>query len=297
MKVLVLGSDGFLGGNTTKSLINKHEVLTSSRGAKGNGTLSIDLLDEVSVRTALEKSQPDAVINCAGVVENNEKAYANVTFTRNLLHAVTASKIVLKRIVIIGSAAEYGIVGEAGLPVPETAPVSPVGEYANAKAEETAISLKYKNDYGLPIVVARVFNPIGPGMHQRFLLPSLQRQIRGLKAGKNDHIELSRLESSRDYIDVRDVGDALAALLEGQLEFGVYNVGSGVRTTNKEIVRLLLELNGLPENVTVVETAMQPEPFFACQADIKRVCNDTGWYPKFSLRETIEGVINEKNSD
>lgn len=295
MKVLVLGSDGFLGRNTVKSVASKCEVLTSSRDKKGNRGLSIDLLNEANILAALKQSQPDAIINCAGIVENSERAHANVTFTRNLLRAVTASKIALKRIIIIGSAAEYGVVSEMDLPISETAPVRPIGEYAKAKAEETALSLKYKNDYDLPIVIARVFNPIGAGMHQRFLLPNLERQIKGLKAGKTDHIELSRLDSSRDYIDVRDVGDALATLLEGRLEFDVYNVGSGVRTTNKDIINLLLGLNGLPNDVSVVETSEQPDLFLACQADIKRICNNTGWYPKFRLRETLEGAINEEN--
>lgn len=57
-----------------------------------------------------KKRNPDAIIHCAGIVDKTEKARLNVVFTDNLLRAIREAGLSLQKIIICGSASEYGVV-------------------------------------------------------------------------------------------------------------------------------------------------------------------------------------------
>src|SRR5947199_333717 len=87
--------------------------------------------------------------------------------------------------------------------------------YVDLLDKETAIALEYRDTHNLPVTVARIFNPIGHGMHPRFLIPQLIQQTHEILINKRAAIEVSRLNAKRDYIDVNDVATAIKTLVEG----------------------------------------------------------------------------------
>ncbi len=294
MKTLIFGANGFIGSSLNEQLSVNHEVYTAIRESSDSpNSITANMLDVESITKAIISVAPEVVINCAGVVENTERASLNVTFTRNMLDAIIASKVDVKKIVVLGSAAEYGIVVDDLKPISEEEKLNPVGFYGNSKVEEVKLALSYKAEHGLPVVIARIFNPIGLGMNAKFIIPNLLAQAKMIKSGELDTMSVGRLESIRDYIDVKDVSSAVQAIIENNTTQDIYNIGSGKSTSNKTLAELIIKNCNIEPNPRIIGTAVEPENKVASKADISRISNELGWLPVHDIETTIKEIIDE----
>jgi nucleoside-diphosphate-sugar epimerase len=113
------------------------------------------------------------------------------------------------RVILIGSAAEYGSVSADAQPVTETHPCLPRTDYAVAKHAQSLLGLAAVMR-GLPVLVARLFNPVGVGMPNRLALPSFARQIVG--PGAQSVLRVGDLSVERDFLDVAEAARLLLGL-------------------------------------------------------------------------------------
>lgn len=287
MKVLVVGAEGFVGRAVADWLATEHEVVRASRRPVTNG-VQLDLLDPASIEQVLRTVSPEVIINCAGIIKDGDVSQ-NSLFTTNLLQAVVATQLQPKRIIICGSAAEYGTVSQ--LPVAETAPLNADSGYGLSKQQEVAQALDFAAQHKLPLVVVRIFNAIGPDMRPGFLISNLLQQIQEVRGGQRSQLEVNHLDSRRDYINVRDLAAAFAAIVNGKPKQQIYNAGSGVSTSNAELIELLLKNSKLTTRPEIVETASAPETHGASQADISRLQQEFGWQPQHTLETTIQEIM------
>jgi len=286
-KALIIGTNGFIGRYASKSLRTDYDVIEVNRhSSRHSKQLRIDLLDQASIDTVLTSIQPDCIVNCAGIVENNENAYKNIDMTMNLLKSVVSTKCAVKKIIILGSAAEYGECSMEDLPVKETKSLRPKSDYGISKKKEIEQALSFSKNHNLPIIVLRIFNPLGAGMNKRFLVSSIKEQIEQYQAGAIDSIKVSRLDSSRDYISVYDISSAIKAALESKHENAVYNVGSGTSIT-------ITKCYDISEELRIVETSDIKEPLTAVQADISKIIADLHWHPTHLLDDIVKEIVNE----
>lgn len=288
MKVLVIGAGGFIGHHVSDALSQEHEVVKTSARLGAKGMEYLDLHSKDSILEAVTEFNPQAIVNCAGIIANDESARKNVTFTENLLNSIHKSGLGIKKIVLAGSASVYGIVDH--LPVHEDVSLNPVSVYGKAKAEEEQRAFELANSFGLPVVVARIFNPIGPNMNEKQLIPNLVRQVREIREGKATAIEVSRLDAKRDYIDARDVATAMKALVENESKYAVYNVGTGRSVSTRQLIQLILANNQLSSNIELSETAEKPEAMVASQADITRIETEYSWQPNIEIAQTVKEI-------
>jgi nucleoside-diphosphate-sugar epimerase len=292
MKILVFGANGFIGSRAYDLLRSKKmDVIGAGRDAEGD-IEAVDLFDKESIKRTLDEHKPDVIVSCAGIVENSEKAIlSNPIFTLNIIQSVIENNLKVKKILISGSAGEYGIVGTTN-EVGEATSLLAENNYARSKVLETSIATSYKNNSNLPIYIYRPFNPIGPGMHPRFLIPNVIKQLREQKKSGVYSLEISRKDALRDYVDVRDIASAIHSLIEKDLTEDVYNIGSGVSTSNEELINLIGVAIGLEGDIVFKETQKEKEPLFAVKADISRL-KKLGWEPIHSLAETIQDIVKE----
>ena len=287
MKVAVFGANGFIGRAVTHEMRGAgHDVVEGTDSITGE---SVDLLNQDAVTAYLHDTKPEVIINCAGVVAGGDFEN-NVRFTKDILNGVKQADIDVKRVIVTGSAGEYGQVSH--LPVSEDTELNATSAYAVSKIKEEQTALGLAEETDTSVVVARVFNPLGPGMHERFLVSGLLKQIRAIKDGQADHIEISRLDAARDYLAVSDTAVAFRLLAEGEPREKVYNIGSGVSSTNGQLLDLLLAGSTLEKRPEIVETMSDPEPQTASQADVSRIEQEFGWRPSKSLPRIIEEIIN-----
>jgi NDP-hexose 4-ketoreductase len=302
MKVLVFGSSGFIGKTVCEELSSGHDIYKGDRLGDGTeNSFSVDLLDQDSIVTLLEKLKPEVIINCAGTVENSEKAFSiNPIITLNILQSIVLIGLPVKRVITSGSAGEYGIVAKVGA-VPEETPLMGTSPYARSKILESSVAIAFAKAQGLPVVVTRIFNPIGVGMHPRFLLPNLIMQVSEIKRGNRKQIELSRLDALRDYVNILDIATAIRQIVEKDCPHDTYNIGSGNPITNKDLLEGILRQQGISaSDFTLVETSETKEPNYAVNANISRLVSDFGWSPAYDIHETIKQItenIFSKESD
>jgi GDP-4-dehydro-6-deoxy-D-mannose reductase len=291
MKVLVFGSDGFIGRNVCLALEDNHEVVKAVQYAadRDGNRVQVDLIDQTSISDALNKVKPEVIVNCAGIVGTGNDTDLNIQFTKNILEQV-AQTSGIKEVIICGSAGEYGLVSPENIPVSEGAPLNANSGYGLSKLNEEHFAIDYGEKHNIKVVVLRIFNPIGREMADKFLLMKLMAQVHELKAGKRDSVELTRLDSKRDYISIKDVASAFKAVVDGNPKNSVYNVGSGTSTTNGELLELILKNSKLDNEPQIKETSNEVEPLVAIQADITRISDEFGWRPVHPIGEVIREI-------
>jgi GDP-4-dehydro-6-deoxy-D-mannose reductase len=288
MRVVVFGSGGFIGRAVAEEMTAAgHEVFGGNDGTPER----VDLLSAEAISEYLREVKPSVIMNCAGVVSPEGDFDNNGRFTENIISGAILASISLRQVIITGSAGEYGQVTE--LPVKEETELLGDSPYALSKIHEENIALELSEKENIPVVVARVFNPVGRGMKGRFLVTNLLNQIENIKSGETDHLEVSRLDSVRDYVAVKDIATAYRYLAEGSPKHNVYNIGSGISTTNKDLVGLIVKYSQISRDVNIVETSPEPEPQVASQADISRITQDLNWQPTYKLEDTVKELVNE----
>src|SRR5262249_50264505 len=145
--------------------------------------------------------------------------------TANVLRACIESAV--SRVIVVGSAEQYGRVEDGSIPIPETAPLHPVSPYATSKARAEAAALAASDKGEIDVVCVRAFNHTGPGQSPQFLVPGLAARIARAERSPDRSVAVGNLEPVRDYTDARDVVRAYRLLAEHGQSGTVYNVCSG----------------------------------------------------------------------
>jgi len=165
--------------------------------------------------------------------------------------------------------------------------------YAYGKALDEHLALAYSRDRGVPTVVARFFNTVGPrqiGDYGMVLPRFVGAAIRGLP------IEVhGDGRQSRCFCDVRDVAGALSRMLgEPACRGGVFNVGSDRPVTIRELADLVVKVTGSASPVRLVPYADAFGPGFEDlrqrRPDLRRLRGAVGFEPRVSLERTIADV-------
>jgi nucleoside-diphosphate-sugar epimerase len=306
MRLLIIGASSFLGGHLRRAaLAAGHEVRTSGRS--GDWPLTLDLAADPPERVAslIASAAPDVVVNCAGATSGSAAtlAAANITAVHTLLTALLPAGGGGRppaghgsrpgrppRLIHIGSAAEYGAV-TPGVPVAEDAPPAPAGLYGATKLGGTRLA-ELARAAGLDAVTLRVFNVVGAGSPADTLPGAAAAQLAQL--GPGGSLKLGPLGAVRDFVDARDVADAvLAAAAAPALPHAIVNIGSGTGVRARTLVRLLLAAAGAGPGVTVREDAPGSARSAGLdwqQADISRAAADLGWRPRRQLAESVRDL-------
>ncbi len=293
-KVLVTGGSGFVAQAYAKEAVRLgHEVHLAGRRPNENNPNehAVNMSDPDSVAELLNTVQPDVIVNGAAVLGRNQgdQLELNPLFTENLLKGVNSLELNLSRIVIIGSSAEWGLVEPSQLPMKESVPANANSPYGKSKQAEIELALKMADEYDLPVVVARLFNQLGPGLHPSNLV---SRVIDQLGEGR-DEIEVRNLDPMRDYLDVRDTAQAIGKLARTEhLPHRVYNVSSGISLTNEEVIRTVLRLSGHPD-MPVIGTNSTKEPIVGSAHGNPERLKELGWEQQYTLDDTIKDMLSE----
>jgi len=237
VRALVTGAGGFCGRHLVRHLEGQAvEVHTLSAGPTGAGVHHVaDPLDAEALAAVLRRARPDYLLHLAGVSRAVDVATfyrVNTLYAASLLDAVRAAGLGDRPMLLVGTAAEYGSVSPAALPIGEDTPPRPLGHYGASKLAQTQMAQAAARQ-GRPLVVARPANIIGPGMPDHLAAQSFMRQAVEVASGIRDPvIDVGDLDAVRDFIDVDDVVTIYWRLLqEPRAQGQVVNVctGEGMR--------------------------------------------------------------------
>lgn len=319
MKLLVVGGAGYIGSHTVRQLRGAgHEVVVLDNLSSGHAEalptdvtlVKADLLDQASVRAALEAHTPDAVIHFAALIEVGESMRApgryyrnNVVGSLNLLQAIVETRKV--PLVFSSTAAVYGTTDR--VPIPEDAAMQPESVYGETKLMTERMIHAFHVAHGLPYTILRYFNVCGADP---------QGDIGEAHANKTHLIELACLTALgvrekmmifgedyptpdgtciRDYIHVQDLADAhvlaVEALHAGQHGAATYNVGLGHGFSVKQVLDAVDAVVGTPLTREIAPRRAGDPPRLV--ADASRIVRDLGFSPKFTdLQEIVQTAWN-----
>jgi GDP-4-dehydro-6-deoxy-D-mannose reductase len=305
---LITGATGFLGRHLLGVLENERatrvpgvdKLLALGRrcpsGWPEDRFVRADLDDADGLRAAIRAVAPDYVIHTAGRTPPaaDEALYrGNFWATIRLLNALRALNRRV-RVTLAGSAAELGRVPPSDLPVAESYSCNPVEAYGRSKHLATIAGLAEPPP--LEVAVARVFNPVGPGLPPTQAFGEFATQ---LIAVGSDPLPLlvGNLEARRDFIDVRDVARAIVAVaLRGRPGL-VYHVGTGQSRPVSEGLELLIRLSGRSVKVCIDPRHGSRNGPLDSRADIRRIIDHTGWTPTITFEQSLTDFWNEQRND
>ncbi len=313
-KVLVTGGAGFIGSHLCELLVhNGHQVVAIdnlSTGRLDNIQHLLPMAGFQFVRENITNSQvldrltseADIIIHLAAVVgvqlivqDPVNTIATNIMGTEAVL--TTANRYGCK--VMLASTSEvYG----KGFKVPfneeDDCVMGPTSHsrwsYATSKAIDEFLGLAYHQQFGLPVVVMRFFNTVGPSQTGRYgmVVPRFVRQ-----ALANEPITIyGDGEQSRCFADVADIVDATVKLAAHPRAIGeVFNVGSTEEVTIRELAERVIAATGSQSQVIYVpyEEAYAPgfEDMRRRVPDLAKVHQLIGYEPRFTLDDTLKRVI------
>ena len=300
-KILITGISGFTGRyfinflNTLKLNMKIFGIDKNSLLSKSNNFQFIksDLLNRKRIFNIIKNVKPNYVFHFAGL--NFSKDYRkllkhNVLAAKNLLDAMVYDEN-KSRILIIGSAAEYGIVPQKEQPVSESSPLRPVTPYGVSKAVQNLLALQYYSEFGLRIVIARTFNIIGPGQTTRLICGSIVKQIKDicLNKAKTNKLIIGNLHTKRDFIDIRDVVRAYWKLMmcKKTISGEIFNIGSGKSHSIRDIIDILFRHCGREIAIEQKTERIRKKDIPVQIADIKKIRNMVGWKPLISIESSL----------
>jgi GDP-4-dehydro-6-deoxy-D-mannose reductase len=261
MKVLVTGAAGGLGRLVCARLAADRavELFPSDRMPSDlPGQLPCDITDPAAVSALLARTRPDRIYHLAGSASGDfaRDLAVNADGARHLCEAVRALALPA-RIVVIGSAAEYGLVAPAENPVSESRALRPATVYGLTKAIQTQIASFYAAQHEVDVVVARLFNLLAPGLAEHLFVGRAERLIAQFRRGEIAQLEFGNLSSARDYVE----GDAAVeqlSLIAGKGARGeVYHVASGRAIVMRDLLARLLRDAGI-DSGAVREAPQRP---------------------------------------
>lgn len=261
--------------------------------------IKANLLDGERMEELVRSENPDYILHLAGVNSTRdcvELLRQNVSATISLLKAVVKnSKRCNPRILIVGSSAEYGAVPMSRQPISEKTRLRPVTPYGVSKTAQEIAARKYRDDYGLDIIMARPFNIIGPGQPDYLVCGSLVKQVRKICGGKRNsgRLALGNLHTKRDFVDIRDCVRAYWKLLRSgkQTSGEVFNIGSGKAHSVKDVVDTLLKECGGGIEITQEVSRVKKGDIPFQRADIRKIKRVTNWAPRIPLERSLKDML------
>jgi GDP-4-dehydro-6-deoxy-D-mannose reductase len=300
VKVFVTGGGGFVG----RYLVAHLEACGDEVDAPDE---SVDILDPDALDDAIGRSNPDAVYHLAALSHVGESwtdparvIRVNVEGTANVLAAARRHRAA--RVLVVGSAEEYGRVAAADLPIDETTELRPATPYGASKLAASYLALQAHLGAGLHTVRVRAFSHTGPGQPDRFLVPALARRIAVAEASEtNDpeavgEITVGALDPVRDISDVRDVVRAYRLLVEHGAAGEVYNVCSGTGVSVAEVAEHLLSRARRPLRLVPDPELIRPAEVPRLVGSPQRLRDTTGWRPTFTMRDTLDAVLEHERA-
>ncbi|MBK0868993.1 NAD(P)-dependent oxidoreductase [Saccharopolyspora sp. HNM0986] len=299
---VVVGGSGFIGRHICQALRGSgwNVVVGGRRGGSVRGCRTFAVrpgpsrTDELA--ELVTRSGASVVVNSAGAVWDPTRAAfddSNVRCAEDLALAVAR---VQPRpwLVHLGSSFEYAPVPR-GTALDEHAPTGPCTDYGKSKLAGTDRVLTLAREHNLPAVVLRVFNAIGPDVPPRSLLGRVVSTLRqAQEANQRAEVSLPTRIQWRDWVDVRDVADAVARAAGDPFEREpeVVNIGGGVATDTGTLVRELVQISGVAANLRspgVVDPGVDDGLDWQC-ADIAHAHRRWGWRPARSLHRTLHDL-------
>lgn len=266
-KLVVIGGAGLIGSHTVDALTREDvgEIVVYDTFSRGRMENLAEALKDERVRVfelggdITRTDLLDAVLKDADGVfhfaalwllhchEYPRSAFdVNVLGTFNVLEACVANGV--KRLVYSSSASVYG--DAITEPMTEDHPFNNENFYGATKIAGEAMARAYFHRYNLPLVGLRYMNVYGPRQDYRgAYIAVIMKMLDSIDRGEPLKV-FGDGSQAYDFVYVGDCAAANVFAMKSDAVDAFYNVGTGIRTTIKELAELVLEVTGSDVGIT-----------------------------------------------
>lgn len=309
-KILVTGSDGFIGSHLTEELVRRgydvrafvhynsfnswgwldhsnHEIRDSIEVVAG------DVRDPFGVKDAMKGCS--VVMHLAALIAipysyRAPDAYVetNIKGTLNIVQA--ARELGVEKVVHTSTSETYGTA--IYVPIDEDHPLQGQSPYSASKIGADQMALSYYRSFGTPVSIIRPFNTYGPRQSARAVIPTIITQI----AGGAKELRLGALHPTRDFNYVKDVVRGFIAVAESDASVGeVINIGSNFEISIGDTAALIAETMGASIDIVCEEGRLRPD-----NSEVERLLSSNdkakkllGWSPEYGGRDGFRRGLEE----
>ncbi len=313
--ILITGGAGFIGSHLAETLLAEGHCVTViddlSTGQMRNVahlrdnpsfTLVIDTITHAMVMDRLVSACDTlyhlaAAVGVLRIVQDPVRTIeTNILGTHAVLQAAARYR---KKVLLISTSEVYGKGTKVPFAEDDDRLLGPTTRsrwsYADSKAIDEFLGFAYHKQYDLPVVIARLFNTVGPrqtGQYGMVVPRFVAQALRGeALAVYGDGTQ------SRCFCNVRDAVRALITLSNAENAIGeVFNVGSTEEITILDLARqVLIHSGGDPSRIQRIPYDQAYEPGFEDMQrrvpDIRKIREAVGWMPVIPLAETLDEII------
>lgn len=303
--VLVTGAAGFAGSHLLDllqpdgvDLVAWHRPGAPPPAGLGGPScrwMGVELLDTQAVDRALAEIRPSAVYHLAGAAHvaqswtnTHETLAGNVLASQHLFAGLRRAGLT-PRVLVTCSANIYAPSEHA---LTENGVISPRNPYATSKLAQETLSTRAWTIDGIPTLIARAFNHIGPRQAPSYVASSIARQIALIEAGRLPSVlTLGNLEPRRDLTDVRDTVRGYRAMMERARPGVPYNVCSGRAIAVKTLVDTFTQHARVEVKIVQDPALFRPNDIMHLVGSHDRLTHETGWQPTIPLERTVQDLL------
>jgi nucleoside-diphosphate-sugar epimerase len=281
MKILLTGSNGFIGRNIVELLGVKHEIIEVSRGTKSDISNLNSLLDindvDIVIHAAAKTFIPDSFIDPYNFYK------FNINSSLNVAEYCRVKKI--HKLIYLNT---YPYGNPDYCPVDEGHRISLHSPYNKSKYLSEKILFNYLEDV-TNVVSLRLFNLYGKYQKHDFIVPHIIKQ-----ALESSNVVVKDLEPKRDYLYIKDMVSLIDIIINSNSANGIYNVGSGKSFSVGQVIDIIEDILNKPLNARASNVRRESE-VMDCYADISRLKKDFDWTKQYSLKNGLTDYIKEIN--
>ena len=308
MKILVTGSDGFIGSHLTEELVRKGykvRAFVYYNSFNNWGWLDIlpkdimknveifqgDVRDPNGVENAVKGV--DAIFHLAALIGipysyHSPDTYVdtNIKGTLNVLQA--ARKLGTERILVTSTSEVYGTAQY--VPIDEKHPFQGQSPYAATKIGADRLAESFYRSFQLPVTIVRPFNTYGPRQSARAVVPTIITQ---LLAGKKE-IRLGSLATTRDFNYVKDTVNEFISIYKSDQTIGEeINIATQKEILISQLAQELISQINPDASIVFDDKRVRPE-----KSEVNRLVGSnakilclTDWKPKYTLEKGLRYTI------
>jgi len=299
-KILVTGSDGFIGSHLTEKLVrlgadvkafvyynsfNSWGWLDQSELKNDIEIFSGDIRDPFGVKTAMTGC--DVVFHLAALIAIPYSYHSPATYidtnVKGTLNVVQAARdLGVEKVVHTSTSEVYGTAQY--VPINEDHPLQGQSPYSASKIGADQLALSFYRSFDTPVAVIRPFNTYGPRQSARAVIPTIITQI----AAGEKTIRLGAVTPTRDFNYIEDTVRGFIAVAESEHSVGeVINIGSGFEVSIGDTAQMIAEVMGQDIKIEPDEFRLRPEASEVdrLNADNTKARQLTGWEPRFAGRD------------
>ncbi|WP_329083748.1 MULTISPECIES: NAD-dependent epimerase/dehydratase family protein [unclassified Streptosporangium] len=316
-KYLITGGSGFIGSHLADALL-----------ARGDSVVALDNLSTGRLEnlhphpnlrfvhgSVLDELMVDELVHRCDVVVHMAAAVGVKLIVEQPLRSLTTnirgSEIVIeaahryrKKILITSTSEIYGKNSSGALHEKADrilgSPAVVRWAYSTAKAVDEILANAYHKERGLPTIVVRLFNTVGPRQSPTYgmVIPSLVRQA----LSATPLTVFGDGTQTRCFAHVADIVDALLRLLDEDAAVGeTFNIGSTDEVSIMELAKLIIEFTGSTSGVDLIPYSQAYEQGFEDMTrrvpDTTKLRALTGWAPRRCLDQILTEIIREASGD